>query len=200
MSTPPATTQRTGTALANSNCRMASGCTGIHFQTGGKVYPTPDQMRARSGDTEGGTSSDDLAKAWSSYGESLRVRNGQDFDAVLGDLAAGRLVMLDVWVDAMDAVCVSGSGGYGHTVGVLGPKVGSKWNVMDPWCSPGKWVYVNESQLRAGAEAWGKRVFSTAGDDPEYVEALRTADDARAAAVIARVNKHLMTRTRLGVD
>lgn len=81
---------------------------------------------------------------------------------MLDALEGGRLVHLDVWAATVGGPCLSGSGAYGHTIAVAPEKSGTKWLVADPWCSPAKWVWWEESRLRSGAEEWGRRVLSTA--------------------------------------
>ena len=157
-------TQRDGSSLANSNCRMASIATGLDFHTLGAKTSTGKAMRAHQDDQSGGTGSDDAKQAWSEgYDESLRVMDGYSWSNVLSDLRAGRLVHLDVWHATAGGPCLSGSGAYGHTMAVAPEYDGSsKWLVADPWCSPGKWTWWPESKLKAGAEEWGRRVLYTA--------------------------------------
>src|SRR5262245_4263269 len=108
-------TQRDGSSLANSNCRMASIATGIDFQTKGATKSTGAEMRSRQSDQSGGTDSSDAREAWQSYNQSLTVRDGATFDNALADLKAGHFVHLDVWAASVRGVCLSGSGAYGHT-------------------------------------------------------------------------------------
>ena len=110
--------QRDGSRLASSNCRMGAGATGLDFETRGGLQETAAELRERQLDQIGGTDSSDLALAWHSYGRTLRIRDGHTFDDALDDLAAGRLVMLDVWHAAAGGPCLSGSGAYGHTLAV----------------------------------------------------------------------------------
>jgi hypothetical protein len=155
--------QRDGSALANSNCRCASIATGLDYQTLGGRTSTGSKMRSYMDDQSGGTDSGDAAQAWSrGYGQDLRVRDGYSFDDALADLRDGRLVHLDVWHSAAGGPCLSGSGGYGHSMAVAPERNGSDWLVADPWCSPGKWVWWPESKLRAGAEKWGSQVYTQA--------------------------------------
>jgi hypothetical protein len=155
-------TQRDGSALANSNCRMASIATGIDFQTGGALTSTGSEMRARQSDQSGGTDSGDAAEAWDSYDEELRIRDGASFGDALADLNAGRLVHLDVWQAACAGPCMSGTGQFGHTIAVAPEQSGSRWLVADPWCSPPKWVWWEEALLREGAQTWGDMCYSGA--------------------------------------
>lgn len=161
-----AITQRDGSKLANSNCRIASICTGLDFDTLGKKTSTGGKMRTYTSDQAGGTDSGDAKEAWSrGYSEVLTIRDGNGWGQVLVDLKAGRLVHLDVWHALLKGspACVSGEGRYGHTIAVA-PEQHSdgRWLVSDPWCLPAKWVWISEKTLRIAAEDWGGRVFNGA--------------------------------------
>jgi hypothetical protein len=154
-----AITQRDGSELASSNCRMASAATGIDYHTAGGTTSTGAKMRDHSGDPSGGTTSDDAERAWAHYGEDLRVMDGHTWDDAVADLKDGRLVHLDIWAATTGGPCLSGSGAYGHTIAVAPERnsEGDKWLVADPWCSPPKWSHWSASKLKAGAEEWGRR-------------------------------------------
>jgi hypothetical protein len=188
---PAPVTQRDGSSLANANCRMASIATGIAYETRNATTSTGSKMRSYSGDTSGGTSSSDAVHAWSSgYSRSLSVRDGSTFDQALADLRAGRLVHLDVWhagVGSAPGICLSGSGAYGHTIAVLPDCLDGSWLVADPWCSPGKWGRVPESQLRRGAEQWGGEAYGRAAEEPDWPTG--GAPDPRDPIVLAIVRR-----------
>jgi hypothetical protein len=148
-------TQQDGSALANSNCRMASAAMGIDYHTLGGTTSTGKKMRDYSGDPDGGTTSDDAVKAWKHYGETLSVRDGQSFGEVLDALREGRLVHLDVWAATADGPCSDGN--VGHTIAVAPEQQDGKWLVGDPWCKPPKWVWWSETKLRNAAEEWADR-------------------------------------------
>ena len=94
-------TQRDGSELASSNCRLASAACGIDYHSKGAILSNGAEMRARQSDQSGGTDSGDAAEAWASYGETLRIRDGATFADALYDLEAGRLVHLDVWAASL---------------------------------------------------------------------------------------------------
>jgi len=154
--------QRDGSALANSNCRLASAATGIDYHTRGEITSSGAEMRARQDDQSGGTDSSDAAQAWASYGETLRIMDGATFADVLDDLEDGRLVHLDVWQAAAAGPCMSGTGNFGHTIAVAPERSGTRWLTADPWCSPARWEWWEEALLRSGAETWGGQVFHAA--------------------------------------
>lgn len=189
---PAPISQRDGSSLANSNCRMASIATGIDYETKGGTKSTGSKMRSYSGDTSGGTSSSDAVHSWSTgYSRSLSVRDGRTFEDALADLRAGRFVHLDVWAAAMGG-CLSGDGGYGHTVAVLPDCLDGAWLVADPWCSPGKWQRITESKLRAGAETWGGEVYGAAALEADYPTAGADTTDPLVLAIVRRIVDRLM--------
>ena len=155
-------TQRDGSPLANSNCRMAACATGIDFHTRGAILSTGAEMRSRQSDQVGGTDSGDASQAWSTYGQDLVIRDGNTFDQAINDLLAGRSIQLDVWHATARGPCVSGSGAYGHSMAVAPERNGDRWLTADPWCSPASWQWWDESLLRAGAEELGAMAYSTA--------------------------------------
>jgi hypothetical protein len=140
-------------------------------------------MRDRNPDQDGGTDWYDMAAAWDTYDEHLEVRNGRYWADAVADLRAGRLVLLSVWHEDMDAVCISGDGEYGHGVAVAPEANGSSWLVSDPWCNPGKWAWVPEADIRRGAETFGAMVYDVTGPDPDL-------------DLLRRVVKALMDRRR----
>jgi hypothetical protein len=167
-------TQRDGSKLQNSNCRMASISTGLDFHTLGKETSTGGKMRSYTSDQTGGTDSGDAKESWRrGYAEVLTVRDGNTWAGVLADLKAGHLVNLDVWHEACQGPCLSGSGRYGHNIAVAPEKSGTRWLVSDPWCKPARWQWWEESLLRDGAEEWGRRLRAgTAGESTFPTRAL----------------------------
>lgn len=179
--------QRDGSALANSNCRMASIATGLDYHTGGALTSLGSEMRARQSDQSGGTDSGDAAEAWRSYGEELRIRDGETFADAIDDLEDGRLVHLDVWAQACAGPCLSGTGAYGHTIAVAPERSGDRWLTSDPWCSPPKWVWWDEALLRQGAETWGGQVYGAATAGVRW-----TGDERALRALMRLAGKRLM--------
>jgi len=182
--------QRDGSALASSNCRMASVSTGLDYHSGGTLISTGSEMRARQDDQSGGTDSGDAAQAWASYGQELRIRDGATWDDALEDLEAGRLVHLDVYAADCGGPCLSGDGSYGHTVAVAPERSGSRFLVADPWCSPARWIWWEAELLRAGAESWGGMTYSAATMGPRPRSELELVARMRLAA------RRLMTSYR----
>ena len=145
---------------------MAAAAVGLDYHTFGSKTSTGQKMRAFSGDTAGGTNTDEIERAWKQgYDEDPVTRDGSPWEKVLDDLTAGRLVMLQVWHATTGGPCLSGSGQYGHGIS-LAPESrvndGRKqWLVADPWCKPAKWVWWDESRLKAGALRWADKVSAS---------------------------------------
>ena len=191
---PTAITQRDGSRLQNSNCRMASIATGLDFDTLGAKKSTGARMRSKQSDQEGGTDSGDAKRAWADgYGENLDVQDGKVWADVLTDLRRFRIVHLDVWHATVGGPCLSGTGRYGHTIVVAPDCVDNNWLVCDPWCSPAKWSRVSEAKLKAGAEEWGRRVYGAATSGPG-------ASNEPSGEVLRHIVKRLMSRYHPGDD
>lgn len=187
-------TQRDGSRLANSNCRMASISTGLDFDTLGEKKSTGARMRAHQSDQDGGTDSGDAKQAWlNGYAENLDVQDGKEWADVLADLRRFRVVHLDVWHATVGGPCLSGTGRYGHTIVVAPDCVDNNWLVCDPWCSPAKWSRVSEAKLKAGAEEWGRRVYGAATSGPG-------ASNTPTLEQLRYIIKRLMSRYHPGDD
>ena len=164
-------TQRDGSKLQYSNCLMAAAAVGLDYHTLGEKTSTGSKMRAFSGDTAGGTNTDEIERAWhTGYDEDPVTRDGNPWDKVIQDLTSGRLVMLQVWHATTGGPCLSGSGAYGHGICVA-PEVRKdegkvQWLVADPWCKPAKWVWWDESRLKAGALRWADKVSASGPSIP----------------------------------
>jgi hypothetical protein len=187
-------TQRDGSKLANSNCRMASISTGLDFDTLGAKKSTGAKMRAKQSDQEGGTDSGDAQRAWrDGYDENLDVQDGKTWADVLADLRRYRYVHIDVWHKTVGGPCLSGTGAYGHTMVIAPDVVDNNWLVSDPWCNPPKWSRVSEAKLKAGAEEWGRRVYGAATSGPG-------ASDHPTLEQLRYAIKRLMSRYHPGDD
>ena len=196
---PAFVTQRDGSSLANSNCRMASISMGLAYDASpqGSKTSTGKEMRTYTDDQSGGTDSGDAKQAWDrGYDEGLRVMDGNTFDSALADLRAGRLVHLDVW-HAKAYACRSGDGTYGHTMAIAPDLNADGWVVGDPWCTDG-WHRISESKLRSAAEYWGGQVYGKAAQEPDYPTGGPDPRDPRVLLIVARIVKRLMAQYHPG--
>lgn len=156
-------TQRDGSALQFSNCLMATAAVGLDYHTLGEKTSSGTTMRRLSGDLAGGTNSDEVVRAWKrGYDEDAVMRDGHPWSKVIEDLKEGRLVMLQWWAATVGEVCISGTGAYGHGVAVAPESREqsgvTQWLVADPWCKPPRWAWVDEDDMRRGAERWARQM------------------------------------------
>jgi hypothetical protein len=198
---PKPVTQRDGSELASSNCRMASIAAGLAYHTRGGETSSGAAMRSYTSDQSGGTDSADAREAWTKgYSESLTIRDGHPWSQAVDDLRAGRLVHLDVWAATLGGVCLSGTGGYGHTIAVLPSSSGTRWKVSDPWCNPPKWAWVEAAKLQAASEDWGGQVYGRAAEEPDWPTGGIDPRSAIVLAIVARIVRHLMSEARPGLE
>jgi hypothetical protein len=181
---------------------MASIATGLDYDTKGAKTSSAARMRKYTDDQSGGTDALDAKEAWSrGFSEVLTIRDGNTFDDLLADLRAGKGVHIDVWHAAAGGPCMSGSGGYGHSMYVHPDCEDNKWAVADPWCKPAKFIYWPESKLRAGAEDWGRRVLGRVlgtGGRRWFAPPERTSDNEIWVTLFTQTAKTLMNEWRPG--
>lgn len=133
-----------------SNCTMAAAGMAMAHQTGGRLNKRGGDMRHHQSDNESGTDLYDAAQAFASYGESLSIKSGQGWSAVVDCLEAGRGVILQ------GTGGLAGCGDYngGHAIYVAPEASGSRWLKGDPECSGYEWA-------EAGTlKAWAQRLSS----------------------------------------
>lgn len=134
-----------------SNCTMSSAAMALQYH-GGPTRKGGD-MRHAQGDQEGGTDLYDAAEAFARNGESLSIRSGQGWAAVVDALEAGRGVILQ------GTGGLTGCGDYtgGHAVYVNPERSGSRWLKGDPECSGFEWT--EESSLKGFATRLSSSVY-----------------------------------------
>lgn len=183
-------TQKDGSSLQWTNCRMAALATHLDFHTQGKKTSTAKEMRSRQQDQSGGTDAYDAQRAWNTYSESLVIRNGKYWADLVRDREKGWFISLDVWYALIADRCQT-SGNVGHTMGIA-PETQSdgSWLVSDPLCYGYKWM--KPATLRAAAEDWGKRL--NIGKAIAYTTAVEAAEVVAMETINAN---HGVTSTRL---
>jgi hypothetical protein len=150
-------TQWDGSSLAASNCRMAVAATHLDYHTQGKKTSTGAKMRSLQDDQSGGTDSGDAQRAWSrGYQELLVIRDGSTWERLEDDRALGRFIAVDVLYSFITNRCQQASS-FGHTMGIAPESRSGQWLVSDPLCTA--WKFMDPSDIRRAAEAWGQRVF-----------------------------------------
>jgi len=147
-----------------SNCTMSAGADVLAYQTRGELTLWGGNLRHAQSDLEGGTSLEDLRDAWARYGETLEIRTGAGWSAVVDAHEQGR------------AIVISGSGevpGVGSFTGghasAIGPETRScdgAWLFGDPLATD--WQWIAPSAIRAWAEDFDPRVsFALSALPPE---------------------------------
>jgi len=153
-------TQKDGSALQWSNCRMAVAATHLDFHTQGAKKSTGAKMRSYQDDKVGGTDSGDARTAWErGYEEALVIRDGRYWGDLVEDRDRGWFVSVDVWYASLPDRCQQ-SGNFGHTIGIAPENNGTKWLVGDPLCAEGQWKWMEAADIKAAAENWGTRILN----------------------------------------
>jgi hypothetical protein len=119
-----------------SNCTMASAGMALDHHTGGRLRKRGGDMRHRQSDNDSGTDLYDAAEAWAEYGESLSIRSGAGWSAVVDALEDGRGVILQ----GTGGVASCGDYTGGHAIYVAPESSGSRWLKGDPECSGYEWT------------------------------------------------------------
>ena len=134
-----------------NNCTCTTGATGLDFHTRGLIKVFPGDIRHHQSDQVGGTDVGDIKKAWASYGQVLTIRSSA-WSVVLQSLAEFRCVLLPVDSGYLSSNCCSKSQDVAHSI-LLHPEHRTyagkvQQRVMDPWCNPPKWVWVDRAVLQ----------------------------------------------------
>jgi len=121
-----------------SGCTMSAGADVIAYQQPrGGLTPWGGDLRHRQSDLSGGTDLYDLRTAWAEYGESLTIKSGSGWSALVDAHNAGRAIV------AQGEGNVPGSETYdGAHACAIGPETNSAgdWLFGDPLASDWQWV------------------------------------------------------------
>jgi hypothetical protein len=145
-----------------SNCTMTSGALAIAYQQPrGALAPWGGDMRHRQGDLSGGTDLYDLRTAWSAYGETLTIKSGAGWSAVVSAHDAERAIVIQGSGNVPGSESFDG----GHAC-VIAPETHSSgdWLFGDPLASG--WQWVSPSSIRSWAEHWQSSVAFAVGEAP----------------------------------
>jgi hypothetical protein len=178
-------TQKDGSKLQWSNCRMAAIATMLDFHTEGAKKSTGAKMRSYQDDQVGGTDASDARTAWErGYHETLVIRDGRYWEDLVSDRANGWFVTLDVWYASLPERCQA-SGQFGHTIGISPETLSDgQWLVGDPLCNQGDWNWMRPADLRVGAEEWGKRILNGGSGKTHGPEGIDEPGDTGGAVPI----------------
>jgi hypothetical protein len=152
----------TGTDHGWSNCTCTSGAIALAYQEPrGAVAPWGGDLRHRQGDLSGGTDLLDIRDAWSTYGETLTIRSGSGWSAVVTAHDEGRAIVIQGSGNVPGSESFDG----GHAC-VIGPETSSSgsWLWGDPLASG--WQWVSPSSVRSWAEQWQGSIAFAVGEKP----------------------------------
>jgi hypothetical protein len=163
----------TGSDHAWSGCTMSSGADAIAYATGGELTPWGGDMRHRQGDLSGGTDLVDLSQAFAAYGESLTIKSGAGWSAVVDAHDEGRAIVIQGTGEVPGAG--SFDGGHACCIGTETHSDG-RWLWGDPLVSG--WQWISPGEIRKWAERWqasiafGVTVLPPAEDGPMDIAVL----------------------------
>lgn len=152
----------TGNDHGWSNCTMTAGALALAYQQPrGSLAPWGGDLRHRQGDLSGGTDLYDLRDAWETYGESLSIKSGQGWSAVVDCHDDGRAIVIQGTGNVPGSESFDG----GHAC-CIAPETHSDgdWLFGDPLASG--WQWVSPSSIRSWAERWQSSIAFAAGEKP----------------------------------
>jgi hypothetical protein len=152
----------TGNDHGWSNCTMTSGALAIAYQQPrGAVAPWGGDMRHRQGDLSGGTDLYDLRTAWADYGETLTIKSGAGWSAVVKAHDEGRAIVIQGTGNVPGSESFDG----GHACAIA-PETHSdgRWLFGDPLADG--WQWIDPGSIRSWAERWQSSVAFAVGEKP----------------------------------
>jgi len=147
-----------------SNCTMSSGAMALAYQRApnqGSLAPWGGDLRHRQSDLSGGTDLYDVRTAWASYGETLTIRTGAGWAAVVEAHEDGRAIVIQGEGNVPGSQTFDG----GHGC-VIAPETHSngQWLFGDPLATGWQWVSV--SSIKTWAQAMSSSVYFAVGELP----------------------------------
>jgi len=141
---------------------MASSALAIAYQQPrGSKDPWGGDMRHRQDDLEGGTDLNDAKAAWASYGETLTIKSGAGWSAVVDAHEDGRAIVIQGTGNVPGVETFDG----GHAC-CIGPETQSDgdWLWGDPLATG--WQWVTPGSIRSWAERWQSSIAFAVGEKP----------------------------------
>jgi hypothetical protein len=152
----------TGSDHGWSGCTMSAGADAIAYQQPrGAVTPWGGDLRHRQTDLSGGTDLVDLRTAWAAYGETLTIKTGSGWSAVVAAHNEGRAIV------AQGEGNVPGSESFdGAHACAIAPETHSSgdWLFGDPLATD--WQWVSPSSIRSWMEALSSSCYYAVGEKP----------------------------------
>jgi hypothetical protein len=151
-----------GTDHGWSNCTMASAALALAYQQPrGSKAPWGGDMRHHQSDLSGGTDLYDARAAWSAYGETLTIRSGAGWSALVTAHNEGRAIVIQGQGNVPGAETFDG----GHACAIAPESQGDgDWLFGDPLASG--WQWVTQSAIRSWAERWQSSIAFAVGEKP----------------------------------
>jgi hypothetical protein len=152
----------TGTDHGWSGCTMSSGANAIAYQDPrGALDPWGGDLRHRQSDLSGGTDLYDLRTAWAELGETLKIKIGSGWAALVDDHDEGRAIVIQGTGNVPGAETFDG----GHACSIA-PETSNagNWLFGDPLASD--WQWVSPSSIRSWAERMSSGIYYAVGEAP----------------------------------
>jgi hypothetical protein len=145
-----------------SGCTMSAGADAIAYQQPrGSVTPWGGDLRHRQSDLSGGTDLYDLRTAWSEYGETLTIKTGSGWSALVKAHDEGRAIVAQGTGNVPGSQTFDG----GHACAIA-PETHSdgRWLFGDPLASD--WQWVEPSSIRSWMERMSSGCYYAVGEKP----------------------------------
>jgi hypothetical protein len=145
-----------------SNCTAVSGALALAYQQPrGELAPQGGDVRHRQSDQSGGIDLYDVRQAWAAYGETLTIKSGAGWSAVVDAHDADRAIIIQGIGNVPGAETFDG----GHAC-AIGPETNGEgdWLFGDPLATG--WQWVPPSKIRSWAEAWQSSIAFAVGEKP----------------------------------
>ena len=152
----------TGTDHGWSGCTMTAGALALAYQEPkGGLAKWGGDLRHQQSDLSGGTDLYDLRTAWAEYGETLNIRSGSGWSALVAAHDEGRAVVIQGSGNVPGSESFDG----GHAC-CIAPEThqDGRWLFGDPLASGWQWVSV--SSIRSWAEHWQSSIAFATGERP----------------------------------
>lgn len=146
-----------------SGCTMAAGADAIAYQSPrGELTPWGGDLRHRQSDLSGGTDLYDLRTAWAAYGETLTIRSGSGWSAVVKAHDEGRAIVVQGTGNVPGSQTFDGA----HAC-AIGPETRSSDGAYlfgDPLASD--WQWCSASSIRSWMERFSSGCYFAVGELP----------------------------------
>ena len=134
-----------------SGCTMSSGADAMAYGSSGELVPWGGKLRHVGGtDLEGGTDLVDLRASFAAMGETLTIKSGAGWGALVDAHKAGRAIVIQGTGEVPGAGDFDG--GHACCIGVETRASDGAWLFGDPLVSD--WQWIAPGAIRTWAERW----------------------------------------------